>query len=706
MLHAPQNEEHGLKLAERRVRARIEPASLIFVRLDEHNGGIVLNLSEDGLALSAIKSVPDGELPALRIQFPESPNWIPASAQVVWRSESRKEIGIRFAALTEEARRQINGWIATQVSLGESREERDVPGKEQCPLYPGADETSSDSSPVPVIPGEVTRVQAQNAGIPANPEAISDEPTSGFAEQAKQLAEDGPPTPRQSRTSSAHPDRRARPRVPIVPLGYLQLGEGNGGIALNVSEDGLAITAAVILSDDHLPSIRLLFPDSDDWIEASGQVVWRSESKKEAGVRFAGLTEQARQQIRNWMSSQAPLCEVPNQIDQSSYKHELPSVIEDAPALPDPIGRNEDPFFPPMPLPALPDENLPIPVPDFAPIGEHSDRWASQFVLKLADDPRKVVALAALVAFLLLIPVSMVLRHHVRDEMMTSSVDKTSVSRNLDKSSPSPPASWIPSASRPEVEASNRSEPGPEPPSTGKNESIIHPSVNTPQPPVPPMTGPSTGTASKPPSHATANAVAPAREVKEPTNIADWTNSHPVEKAQPKADSSQPPAMPQLENSVASLANSSSNPLKSAPFVELAKKEPPPVLPKQPETPANRSGTVEIMADPYPSIRTPPEHKSKKTPKGNSLQLGRLISRVEPVYPEGAKQQGIEGTVKLHAIIGRDGTVQQVQADGPPVFVPVATSAVRQWRYSQTLLGGQPVETEENIGITFRLSHN
>jgi outer membrane biosynthesis protein TonB len=704
MLHAPQNEEHGLKLAERRVRARIEPASLIFVRLDEHNGGIVLNLSEDGLALSAIKSVPDGELPALRIQFPESPNWIPASAQVVWRSESRKEIGIRFAALTEEARRQINGWMATQVPLGESREELDVPGREQCPLHPGANETSSDSSPVPITPREVTRTQAEKVNIPADPEAISDEPTSAFAEQAKQLAEDTPVSPRQSRTSSAHSDRRARPRFPIVPLGYLQLGEGNGGIALNVGEDGLAITAAVILSDDYLPSIRLLFPDSDDWIEASGQVVWRSESKKEAGVRFDGLTEQARQQIRNWISSQAPLSEVPSQIDESSEKHELPSVIEDAPGLPDPIGGNEDPLFPPLPLPAFPDENLPIPVPDFAPIVEHSNRSASQFVLKLADDPRKVVTLAALVAFLLLIPVSMMLRHDVRDGMMTSFVDKTAVSRNLDKSSPSPPASRIPSASRPVVEASNRSEPGPEPPSTGKDGSVSHPSsVNNPQPPVPAIAGPSTGTASNAPSHATANAVAPVREVKEPPDIAGWASSRPIEKAQPKTDSSQPPAMPQLENTAVSLASGSSNPLKGA--LELAKKEPPPVAPKQPETPGNRSGTVEIMADPYPSIRTPAEHKSKKTPKGNSLQLGRLISRVEPVYPEGAKQQGIEGTVKLHAVIGRDGTIQQVQADGPPVFVPVATNAVRQWRYSQTLLGGQPVETEENIGITFRLSN-
>jgi protein TonB len=83
-----------------------------------------------------------------------------------------------------------------------------------------------------------------------------------------------------------------------------------------------------------------------------------------------------------------------------------------------------------------------------------------------------------------------------------------------------------------------------------------------------------------------------------------------------------------------------------------------------------------------------------------------LLSRVEPIYPEEAKQQGIQGTVKLHAIIGRQGSVENLESvDGSAVLVAAAVSAVRQWRYTETLVAGQSVETEEDIAITFRLSN-
>jgi protein TonB len=83
-----------------------------------------------------------------------------------------------------------------------------------------------------------------------------------------------------------------------------------------------------------------------------------------------------------------------------------------------------------------------------------------------------------------------------------------------------------------------------------------------------------------------------------------------------------------------------------------------------------------------------------------------LLSRVEPIYPEDAKQQGIQGTVKLHAIIDRHGSVENLQsANGPPILVAAAMNAVRQWRFTETLLAGRSVETEEDIDIVFRLSN-
>jgi protein TonB len=126
---------------------------------------------------------------------------------------------------------------------------------------------------------------------------------------------------------------------------------------------------------------------------------------------------------------------------------------------------------------------------------------------------------------------------------------------------------------------------------------------------------------------------------------------------------------------------------------------------KQPATPANITGAVAIIADPYPSLRIP-NGGSKKQRQGTSLQLGHLLSRVEPVYPEDAKQQGVQGTVKLHAVIDRHGSVKTLQSvNGPPLLVAAAMNAVRQWRFSETLLASQTVETEEDIDVIFRLSN-
>jgi protein TonB len=100
----------------------------------------------------------------------------------------------------------------------------------------------------------------------------------------------------------------------------------------------------------------------------------------------------------------------------------------------------------------------------------------------------------------------------------------------------------------------------------------------------------------------------------------------------------------------------------------------------------------------------PPELKAQMSTLGTSLQMGGLVQRVDPIYPEEAERQHIEGTVKLHAIIGMDGAIRSVDVlSGPPLLAQAATRAVQQWRYKQTSLGGRPIETEENVVVVFRL---
>ena len=61
----------------------------------------------------------------------------------------------------------------------------------------------------------------------------------------------------------------------------------------------------------------------------------------------------------------------------------------------------------------------------------------------------------------------------------------------------------------------------------------------------------------------------------------------------------------------------------------------------------------------------------------------------------------------LYAVIDTDGTVKTLQSlDGPPALISAALAAVRQWRYSPSLLDGHPVQTERQIKIVFQLSQS
>jgi periplasmic protein TonB len=90
---------------------------------------------------------------------------------------------------------------------------------------------------------------------------------------------------------------------------------------------------------------------------------------------------------------------------------------------------------------------------------------------------------------------------------------------------------------------------------------------------------------------------------------------------------------------------------------------------------------------------------------GGNVQAARIINRVQPVYPALARQTRISGTVRLHAIIGKDGTIQQLEVmSGHPLLQQNALEAVRQWRYQPTLLNGEPVEVDTTIDVIFSLN--
>jgi TonB family protein len=81
-----------------------------------------------------------------------------------------------------------------------------------------------------------------------------------------------------------------------------------------------------------------------------------------------------------------------------------------------------------------------------------------------------------------------------------------------------------------------------------------------------------------------------------------------------------------------------------------------------------------------------------------------LPKRVEPEYPEEAKQQHIQGPVVLNALVGTDGAVRDLKViSGDPLLVKAATDAVRQWRFQPHRLKGLPVDFETRITVNFAL---
>ena len=81
-----------------------------------------------------------------------------------------------------------------------------------------------------------------------------------------------------------------------------------------------------------------------------------------------------------------------------------------------------------------------------------------------------------------------------------------------------------------------------------------------------------------------------------------------------------------------------------------------------------------------------------------------LLERVEPQYPEAARQQHIQGPVVLNVLVGTSGLVRQLKViSGDPQLVKAASEAVRQWRFKPHQLKGKTVEFETRITVNFAL---
>jgi TonB family protein len=96
----------------------------------------------------------------------------------------------------------------------------------------------------------------------------------------------------------------------------------------------------------------------------------------------------------------------------------------------------------------------------------------------------------------------------------------------------------------------------------------------------------------------------------------------------------------------------------------------------------------------------------ESTGVGGNILAPRKLVDVRPIYPESLKGAGIGGTVTMDAVIGTDGLVRELRnIKGPhPDLGATAADAVRQWRFSTTLLNCEPIEVEMHVTVNFTVA--
>lgn len=106
------------------------------------------------------------------------------------------------------------------------------------------------------------------------------------------------------------------------------------------------------------------------------------------------------------------------------------------------------------------------------------------------------------------------------------------------------------------------------------------------------------------------------------------------------------------------------------------------------------------------TCKAAPSDPLKRVQVSAGVMTGLLLHRVQPIYPDSAKQSKIEGVVVLGAIIDECGRVAEANPiSGPTELIPAAIAAVRQWVYRPYLSLGQPVAVETQLRINFKLAH-
>ncbi|MGB8324410.1 MAG: PilZ domain-containing protein, partial [Candidatus Acidiferrum sp.] len=122
-------------------------------------------------------------------------------------------------------------------------------------------------------------------------------------------------------------DRRLNLRFPVKPVEYVEIGRTNGGIILDISPDGMAVSAAQAIPGDQVLYFRFQLPRFPETIEATAEITWIGETRKRAGFRFVNLPPRPRKQILDWITLQSEKAAAAN---IGAVSQEVPTPASDS----------------------------------------------------------------------------------------------------------------------------------------------------------------------------------------------------------------------------------------------------------------------------------------------------------------------------------------------------------------------------------------
>ena len=118
------------------------------------------------------------------------------------------------------------------------------------------------------------------------------------------------------------------------------------------------------------------------------------------------------------------------------------------------------------------------------------------------------------------------------------------------------------------------------------------------------------------------------------------------------------------------------------------------------------SGTIDgVGVTSAPPPPPPPERQQEPIRPGGKIRPPAKVVHVAPQYPASARAARVEGVVILEATIDRSGNVTSAEVlRSIPLLDQAALDAVRQWKFTPTLLNGVAVPVVMTVTVNFRLS--